>query len=153
MTRILFQLNLAKMRASFDDPLFDDFRGQLAELHATAEACPGFVWRYQGEKDECGFIKPYPNAPLIMGNMTAWRDYQSLYSYTFSKGHLQILKEKRKWFEQLPTPYTVLYYGDESDLLRLDLELLEEAKGKLGLYNIHGETPAAFGFGPHKGEL
>ncbi len=153
MSRILFQLNLAKMRAPFSDPLFDDFKEQLEELHTLACANPGWIWRYQGEKDESGFIQPFPNAPLIMGNMSAWRDYKSLYEYTFLDGHLDILKNKRKWFERTPVPYTVLYYGVEGDLLKPPLELLDEAKKRLSYLSIYGETPVAFGFGSHNGIL
>ena len=99
MSPILFQFNTAKMRVPFEDPLFDDFRAWLRALHALAEADPGFVWRYQGEKSDYGYITPYPSAPLIMGNLSAWRDYDSLCRYTFRDGHLEILKSKRKWFE------------------------------------------------------
>lgn len=153
MTQFLFQLNLAKMRAPFSDPLFDDFKAWLRALHALAEASPGFVWRYQGEKDEDGYIKPYPAEPLIMGNMSAWRDYDSLYAYTFTDGHLEIMKGKRKWFSRLTPPYTVLYYGEESDLTLPGTELLEIAKQKLRYLSVYGESPAAFGFGPHQGKL
>ncbi len=153
MTRILFQLNLAKMRTPFSDPLFDDFKEQLEELHTVAESNAGFLWRYQGEKDEAGFIKPYSNAPLIMGNMSAWKDYRSLHEYTFSSGHLEILRNKRKWFEKTPSPYTVLYYGVENDLLKPPLKLLEEAKKRLNYLSVHGETAVAFGFGSHNGVL
>lgn len=153
MTRILFQLNLAKMRAPFDDPLFDDFKAKLDELHAVAKRHKGFVWRYEGEKGGDGYIKPYPNYPLIMGNMSAWENYQSLFDYTFSGPHMDLMKMKRKWFEQLPQPYTVLYYSVVEDLRRDDSELLEEALQRLRYLSIYGETPAAFGFGSHRGIL
>lgn len=153
MTKILFQLNLAKMREPFSDPLFDDFRAWLRALHALAEVDPGFVWRYQGEKSDDGYIKVYPNAPLIMGNMSAWKDYTSLCRYVFRDGHLEILKSKRKWFEKMPPPYTVLYYGEEADLLKPPEELLQEGLQRLHYLSIYGESPAAFGFGTHRGIL
>tara|TARA_S200002703_G_scaffold146022_1_gene140756 strand:- start:437 stop:898 length:462 start_codon:yes stop_codon:yes gene_type:complete len=153
MNRILFQLNLAKMRASFDDPLFDDFKVWLNALHALAEADPGFLWRYKGEDDHAGHIAPYPCAPLIMGNMSAWRDYDSLYAYTFTDGHLEIMKNKRKWFEPMQQPYGVLYYGDEDDLVKPKDELLKTALLKLAYLKKHGETSNAFGFGSHRGIL
>ena len=153
MSQILFQLNLAKMRTPFDDPIFDDFKAWLRALHALAEASPGFVWRYQGEKDEDGYIQPYPAEPRIMGNMSAWRDYDSLYAYTFTDGHLEIMRSKRKWFDRLTSPWTVLYYGVEEDLLKPDVELLEVAKQKLRYLSVYGESPAAFGFGSHRGNL
>ena len=86
-----------------------------------------------------------------MGNFSAWRDYDSLYAYTFTDGHLEIMKKKRKWFEKMPPPYTVLYYGDEDDLVKPKEQLLEAAKHKLAYIKRHGETPNAFGFGAHRG--
>lgn len=151
MDRILFQFNLAKMKAPFSDPIFDDFKSELDALHALAEADPGFVWRYQGEKDDDGYIKPYPCAPLIMGNMSAWTDYDSLFRYTFSGEHLALMKMKRKWFEKLPPHYNVLYYGTREDLNRSNAELLEDAKRHLAYLRVYGETPVAFGFGHHRG--
>jgi hypothetical protein len=151
--RILFQFNLVKMRAPFSDSLFDDFKAWIPALHALAQVHPGFVWRYEGEKDEDGYIKPYPDAPLIMGNMSAWKDYHSLYDYTFSSSHLEMMKDKRKWFEKMSTPYSVLYYGEEEDLLRPPLELLEEAKKRLSYFSVYSETPVAFNFGSHNGVL
>lgn len=152
--RILFQLNLAKMRAPFDDPVWEDFKAKLSTVHELAEQHPGFVWRYQGEKDDDGYIKPYPNAPLIMGNMSAWRDYSSLFEFTFRDvEHLAVMRTKRKWFERIPTPYNVLYYGSEDDLDRPDVELLEIAKRRLSYLSVYGETPVAFGFGSHGGVL
>ena len=141
------------MRTEFDDPLFDDFRDQLETIHTLACNSPGWLWRYQGEKDIGGYIKPYPNAPLIMGNMSAWTDYDSLYKFTFKSEHLELLKNKRKWFEQLPQPYAVLYYGVAEDLLKPPEELLEEAKRRLNYFSIYGESPVAFNFGSHNGVL
>lgn len=153
MERVLFQLNLACMRLPFSDPIWDDFKAQLHSLHEMAKRHPGFVWRYQGEKDDLGYIAPYKHQPLIMGNFSAWRDYDSLYKFTFTDGHLEIMKGKRKWFSRLTPPYTVLYYGEESDLTLPGTELLEIAKQKLRYLSVYGESPAAFGFGPHQGKL
>ena len=153
MSVVLFQLNLAKMRAPFSDPLFDDFKAWLTSIHALADVNPNFLWRYHGEESEEGYIAPYPYAPLVMGNMSAWRDYDSLFEFTFTAGHMEMMKQKRKWFEKLPTPYNVLYYGDEGDLELPDEELLQQGLNKLRYLSIYGETPAAFGFGSHKGNL
>jgi len=58
MTKILFQMNLADMRAPYSDPLYDDFKVWLNALHALAEADTGFLWRYKGEDDDSGHIQP-----------------------------------------------------------------------------------------------
>tara|TARA_R110002126_G_C10490983_1_gene504940 strand:+ start:165391 stop:165831 length:441 start_codon:yes stop_codon:yes gene_type:complete len=146
-------MNLADMRAPYSDPLYDDFKVWLKALHALAEADTGFLWRYKGEDDHSGHIQPYPCAPLIMGNLSAWRDYDSLNAYTFTDGHLEIMKKKRKWFKKMSIPYAVLYYGDESDLLRPKKVLLDMAKEKMAYLKKHGETAEAFGFGAHRGNL
>ena len=151
--RILFQFNLVTMRTPFDDPFLDDFRAWIPALHALAQVHPGFVWRYEGEKGDDGYIKPYPDAPLIMGNMSAWKDYHSLYDYTFSSSHLEMMKHKRKWFKKMSIPYAVLYYGVAGDLTKPPLELLEEAKRCLSYLSVYGETPVAFNFGSHNGVL
>ena len=135
------------MRAPFNDPIFDDFKDQLEELHILAETHPGFVWRYKGEDDVDGYIKPYPNAPLIMANLSAWVDYQSLFSYTFSGRHLEIMKSKRKWFSRLTSPHNVIYYGERNDLAKPGVELLNTAKRRLNYLRVYGDTPIAFGFG------
>ena len=136
----LFQYNIAKMRFSFDDPRFDDFRSQLAVVHKVAEDHAGFIWRLLGENGEEGYIKPYKD-PLVMGNLSAWRDYDSLYDFTFSGAHLSIMKPKRKWFEKIQGHYNVLYYHDSFE------NALEVAKQKLRYLRVYGETPAAFTWG------
>lgn len=153
MSRILFQFNIAMMKASYDDALFDDFKSEVDRLHQLAERSPGFVWRYPGEKDTDGYIKPYHDDPLVMGNMSAWRDYDSLFKYSFDGEHLAIMRKKRKWFNTLSHPWTVLYYGVEQDLSKSNEELLEEAKRRLSYLYRHGESSVAFGFGHHRGIL
>lgn len=140
---MIFQFNIATMRAPYDDSLFDDFKVWLKALHALAEVTDGFIWRYQGEKDEGGYIQPYEDKPLVLGNMSVWRDYNSLYEYTFADGHLEMMKNKRKWFEKPEGPYSVLYYGEDELLARP----LKEAKKRLALLVAQGETLQAFGFG------
>lgn len=141
------------MRATFCDPLFDDFKAQLDPLHVLAESNAGFVWRYQGEKDSDGYIKPYADDPMIMGNMSAWRDYDSLFRYVFTEEHLALMRMKRKWFNTSLHPWTVLYYGTEESLKRSNQEILSEAKQRLEHLVIYGETKTAFGFGHHQGIL
>ena len=151
--KLLFQFNIAKMRKPYSDPLFDDFKRWLNALHALADIQPGFVWRYHGEKDSDGYIKADPSDPLIMGNISAWRDYDSLVSYTFTDGHLQIMKMKRRWFEPIPHPWTVLWWGDDEDLNKGPDEILKIAQQKLKHLEQNGTTAEAFGFGHHKGSV
>ena len=151
MDKILFQYNVALMREPFDHPIWDDFKSRLEELHLLADDNPSFLWRYQGEKDEHGYIHPYRDNELLMGNLSAWSDYSSLFDYTFTAGHLDIMKSKRKWFIPLPQPWSVLFYGEPSDLERSSEDLLEEAKQRLVYLADNGESPFAFGFGNHKG--
>lgn len=153
MARILFQFNVAKMAKPYSDPVFNDFKAWLTALHALAEAQSGFVWRYRGEKDKDGYIKADPADDLMMGNLSAWRDYQSLALYTFTDGHLQIMRSKRKWFKPIPHPWTVLWWADETELTRPQETLLQIAREKLIHLTKHGNTREAFGFGHHNGNV
>ena len=45
----LAQVNVARMRATLDDPLMAGFVAGLGPVNALADAAPGFVWRLLDE--------------------------------------------------------------------------------------------------------
>jgi len=153
MTHILFQFNISYMIAPFTDAIFDDFRAQLKELHALADSDSNFRWRYKGENDEHGYVMPYSKRPLTLGNLSAWNSYESLFNFTFTKEHLEILKDKRKWFKKPPERYGVLYYLHKAWLQQSDTCLIETAKLRLKHYRENGPSYLGFGFGEHLDEL
>lgn len=131
----------------FTDAEWQDFKDQLDTIHAQAERHPGFIWRYKGEDDPDGYIKPWPSQPMIMGNLTAWKDYQSLFDFTFNGDHLEIMKQKKRWFEPLPRPWNVLFYGSVTDVERFEPSyLLERAISRFAHLQRFGESSFAFGF-------
>lgn len=140
--QLLFQFNLAWMRESFDHELFADFRAMLPAVHAHAESYDGYVGRYQGELSKQGYIMPYANHPLMMGNLSWWTNHQDLVDYTFTGPHMEMMREKRKWFYPPKIkPYTVLYYAPTDRVNDLDVAKMRWARL---LYN--GSTKDHFGF-------
>lgn len=143
---MLLQFNVAKMRAPFSDPLFDDFKSQLDSVHQVADQDPNFLWRLKGELNAEGYIAPYPKFPLLMGNLSAWRDFESMYSYTFTGPHLEVMKNKRKWFGKLDGFYSVIFYLHDNWLEQPDYCLLETAKLRLTHYQDNGPSQLGFGY-------
>jgi hypothetical protein len=148
----LIQFNIVKMRAPFSDPLLADFRDQINTLHDIAKQHPGFVWRFPGEEIfEQGYIIPYWTDPLIMGNLSVWTDYASLYDYTFHGPHFKIMQSKRKWFEPILHPYNVMWWRDKDIFSKkLDndqaLAILEDGVRRLDRLAAEGPNPACFNF-------
>lgn len=142
----LAQFNIAWMKFPYDDPRFDPFKAWLKSLHALANADPDFVWRYEGERDNDGYIKPYPEQPLVLGNLSIWRNFRSLKEFTFTDGHLEIMRHKRDWFEPPDDrPYSVMWWMVEKDV-GFYCDPLTAAKKRLEILKTFGPGPAAFTF-------
>lgn len=136
----LAQVNVARLRAPLDAPQIKDFVDGLAPLNALAEHSPGFAWRLQDEAGDATGIAYDPN-PLLIVNLSVWRDVESLRAYAHSGPHLDYLKRRREWFENLATPHFCLWWtrtGVYPDP--------EEARARLKLLETGGAGAAAFTF-------
>lgn len=146
----LAQFNLAWMKFGFDESVFDPFRAELEAVHQAAEAAPGFVWRYVGEADKGGFIQPFREQPRVMGNLSVWRDYQSLFDFTFrDDGHMAVMNKKREWFEPPgDRVYSVMWWTKKPEVT------IVNAVSRVQLVEDHGDGPLAFSFrNPHLDEI
>jgi hypothetical protein len=74
----LAQANIARMRASLDDPRMDRFRSQIERINTLADASPGFVWRLQTESGSATEIRAYDD-PLVLFNMSVWESLEALH--------------------------------------------------------------------------
>jgi len=136
----LAQFNIARMRTDYSHPIFDDFKSRLHEVHKAASEDVDFVWRFEGEHSPDTYIKPYPEDPLLLGNLSTWRSIDALRSYTFSDPHLQLMKEKRKWFMKMEGHYSVLWWSDTPR------PTLKTAKERLEYLQREGVSQLAFTF-------
>ena len=149
MPGFIHQFNIAWMREPFDSELFDDFRERLSELHDLADNSAGFVWRHDGTQEKNGYIQPYSSLPLVMGNYSIWSDYDSLFYYTFSGGHMDLMRDRKKWFEPAAgRTYSVLWVEDS-----LSDGSIDEGKMRIECLKSWGDTQQAFGFGKRGKEL
>lgn len=136
----LAQANVAWMRASYDDPLMDDFLERLDPVNAIADDSPGFVWRLTGDDVD-------PRAQKIFGvdnllfNMSVWESVEALEHYVYKSGHIKVLQKRSKWFEKMDRSPFVLWWIDEGHI-----PSIEEAKQRFELLWNNGPTPEAFTF-------
>jgi hypothetical protein len=140
MIHQLAQANVARMRASLDDPLMDGFRNQLERINALADASPGFVWRLQTEQGDATGIRAYED-PRILFNMSVWESLEALHRYVYRSDHVGPLRDRRQWFEPMDTPLLVLWWIPAGHIPGVD-----EALRRLALLRADGPTREAFTF-------
>jgi hypothetical protein len=136
----LAQANIARMRAPLEDPIMEGFRTQLDTINAIADASPGFVWRLQTEDGDATAIRAFEDDRILF-NMSVWDSIEALHGYVYRSGHVDLLRNRRSWFEPLEGPPLVLWW-----VARGHIPSLEEAKANLELLRRDGPTPAAFTF-------
>lgn len=95
----LAQVNIAKAIAPLDNPLMQGFVDQLDHINQLADVSEGFVWRLQTEEGDATALQPFDD-PLIIMNLSVWYSFEALKNYVYSGDHLDILKQKKNWFEK-----------------------------------------------------
>ena len=136
----LAQLNIAKAKASLEDPLMKEFMDNLDPINAIADASLGFIWRLQDEEGDATSIQAFDDPNMIL-NMSVWESIEALKDFLFKTHHLGFLKRKEEWFEKLSEANHVLWWipiGHEPSV--------EEAKERLLHLQTNGESAFAFTF-------
>ena len=136
----LAQVNIARLVAPLDDPRIAGFVSQLDAINTLAEAAPGFVWRLQSDSGNATDI-PYSDDPLELVNMSVWESVESLRDFVYRSGHLQVFRDRAKWFEKQSKPYYCLWWIPAGHI-----PTVEEARERLKHYQDHGSTPHSFWF-------
>jgi hypothetical protein len=140
----LAQVNIATPREPLDSPLLSEFVAQLAPVNEAADAAAGFVWRLQTDEGDATGIAAFGDDRLIV-NMSVWESLETLRAFVFSsRGHLDVLRHRREWFERLGEAHLVLWWVRAGHLPGV-----EEAEQRLDLLRALGPSPAAFTFREH----
>ncbi|WP_298535559.1 DUF3291 domain-containing protein [uncultured Algibacter sp.] len=135
----LAQVNVAKRLAPMDDPIMQDFVNNIERINAIADISNGFKWRLQDEdKDEAATV--FDDDSLVI-NMSVWEDLESLFSYTYKSGHIEVFKRKKEWFSKMKMMHMAFWYVPEGYE-----PTFQDAKERLDYLNVHGDTPFAFSF-------
>jgi uncharacterized protein DUF3291 len=136
----LAQLNVGRMLAPVDSPEIAGFVAQLEPINRLADASPGFIWRLQTATGNATDIRPTED-DLFLINMSVWSSIEALRAFTYSSAHVEVLRQRREWFERLATAHLVLWWVPAGHR-----PTVEEALDRLERLRRDGPTPAAFTF-------
>jgi hypothetical protein len=127
------------MRAPMDSAEMAGFRAELDAINALADRAPGFVWRMVDEDpDDPGLLSL---GPLMLVNMSLWRDAQALADYVYRSDHARVFKRRGEWFLPGEDATSVLWWVESGHI-----PTLTEAVARLRLLREQGAGPHAFGF-------
>ncbi|GGG34898.1 hypothetical protein GCM10011414_00400 [Croceivirga lutea] len=140
MKHHLAQANIARFKASLDDPIMKEFVDFIGPINKLAEESPGFVWRL---KDDEGRSSSYIESPfrdeMLAINLSVWEDLPSLKNFVYTTVHSYFLRNKKKWFQKDGKSQFVMWWIPEGEVPTLEL-----TKQKLELLDTNGPTPEAF---------
>ncbi len=136
------QYNIARMRAPLDDPIMAGFVARLDELNHLADRTPGFVWRHTADDaDDSTSVRPYPDDPLVVINMSVWTSIDALHAFAYRSAHGPAYAARHRWFEPMGQPTLVLWWVPAGHLPDV-----AEAMERLEQLQRLGPTPEAFTF-------
>ena len=136
----LAQINIARLVAPLDDPRISEFVAQLGTINELAESSPGFVWRLESEEGNATDIA-YNHDPFVIVNMSVWDSIDSLKAFSYKSQHLNVFRDRKKWFEKMELPHYCLWWVPVGHR-----PTVAEGRTRLELYQQHGPTPEAFWF-------
>ena len=137
----LAQLNIGQMKGeNIDDPIMARFKARLDEINALAEGSAGFVWRLKDDTGNAMSIRAFDD-PKMAVNMSVWESLESLEAYVYSGRHVEVMKNRRDWFNKMATMHMVLWWIPVGHT-----PTTEEAKARLEHLQEHGASKYAFSF-------
>lgn len=136
----LAQINVARALAPLDDPRLAGFVSRLDDINALADRSPGFVWRLQSDSGNATDIK-VSDDPKVIVNMSVWDDLDSLFAYVYRSDHLQVMAQRRQWFEKPASAFMALWWRPAGTL-----PSIAEGLERIALLDRAGPTPQAFTF-------
>jgi len=136
----LAQINVARALAPLDSPQLAGFVERLDDINALADRSPGFVWRLQSDSGNATDIQ-VSDDPQFIVNLSVWRDLDALFGYVYRSDHLQVMSQRRKWFEKPAGAFMALWW-----LPAGTLPSVEDGMARIALLDRQGPTPQAFTF-------
>ena len=136
----LAQINIGRILAPVDDPKIADFIAQLDEINAIADSAPGFVWRLQSSSGNATDV-PYNDDPFVLVNMSVWESAEFLRDYVYASRHIDLLRDRAKWFEKMEKPHYCLWWIPTGHT-----PSVAEGRERLEHYQQNGPTSFSFWF-------
>lgn len=134
----LAQLNIARRKFDYDDERFSEFMLALDPVNAAAESAPGFIWRLVSAEDDPDVADFEAQGWLV--NMSVWSNPESLLRFVRDSHHLEVMKRRRQWFEQVSVSMCLWWVPDGH------IPGFADAMQRLNYLQEHGQTARAFDF-------
>lgn len=141
-THVLAQMNIARFRTAMDDPSMSGFVEMLDPINHHAEAADGFIWRLTDEGSNNATSIVFYDDPLLLVNMSVWRDMESLRNYVYRSDHNDMVKRRHEWADAFEKAYLVLWWVEADHR-----PTIAEGDQRLRMLEANGPTPEAFTFG------
>jgi len=136
----LAQINIANAKADKTSDVMRGFVERLDEIHQLADDALGFIWRLETEDGDDASVSVF-NDPLLLINITVWKDIDSLRHFVYKTTHKELIRDRGEWFDNMPKMHQALWWIPEGHI-----PTLQEAKDKLDLIRRDGPTNSAFSF-------
>jgi len=136
----LAQLNIARMKYTYEAAEMAYFVQQLDPVNAVADESKGFVWRLQTDEGNATDYHLYDD-PMWLVNMSLWESLEDLERFFRSGIHIDVMRRRKDWFETSPKATFVLWWVAAGHIPDLD-----EAEARLQYLRSHGPTDRAFTF-------
>jgi len=140
-------MNVGKQVAPLDDPIMAEFAAATPHVNALARSTPGFVWSYDNDDPNKRLGVPeLRQDPLLMPQLSLWKDVDSLRHFAFKSGHAIYFKRRSEWFSKIPPPFSVLFWWGEENDENVEPPSLVEAFDRLRYLEQNGPCEYAFTF-------
>lgn len=136
----LAQVNVARAKAEMHTETMRGFMDQLDAMNHLADTSDGFIWRMVGQGGDYTSIRPFDD-PLVIVNVSLWRDVGSLKNYVYKTPHMEIIRARHAWFDKMNEIQLALWWVPAGHL-----PTALEAREKLELVRQLGATAEAFTF-------
>jgi Domain of unknown function (DUF3291) len=137
----LAQINIGKMLALKGDPAVQPFFDALDRINAIADATHGFVWRLQSDSGNATDFEVAAADPLLLVNMSVWRDAESLFDFVYRSAHTPEMARRREYFHRFEGAFQALWWVPEGHRPSID-----EGLSRLWMLDRYGPSPQAFTF-------
>lgn len=136
----LAQINVGRLLAPIDDARIAGFVAGLEPINRLAEASSGYVWRLQSEAGNATDIL-LTDDDLFIINLSVWQSIEALRDFAYSTAHVDVLRQRRSWFERHVEAHFALWW-----IAAGTLPSPEDALARVERLRRLGPTAEAFTF-------
>lgn len=138
--------NMATLIADWDDPAVAEFLDNIDRVNAIAERSPGFVWRYDEDRDGLP-DHPVSDDPRVAWTLSAWESADALDDFVSRTVHGSFLRRRDSWFTGAPRPNYVVW-----PIPKGHRPTIKEALERLSMLGENGPSSTAYDLYWHRAQ-